>query len=372
MKRHADTQRDWGHWADDVRVDATALPPGTVVHVAAREDGPEPARYIVEERLGRGGSGVVYRARTASGERVAVKVLAQADRATFQRFVREANTTASIPHRHVVRLIDFGVDFATNLPFLVMEYLEGNDLSARLKQGKRLATDVALRIARDVALALAAAHAAGVLHRDMNIFLAVEGDAIVVKVLDFGIAKVAALGALTADDTVLGTPHYLSPEQIRNPKVVGVRSDIWSLGVVLYRMLVGQTPHHGAESTVDVMLRVWNDPVPELAVIAPWVPAPVATMVRGLLRRNPDLRPATMAAVIAQLEACLKGSPRKDSPLTDADLAPLAAPDVALVATAPAAPNASRRRKPREVSWSLAFVVIAALLSVAAAIALYR
>jgi serine/threonine-protein kinase len=304
-----------------------------------------------------------------------VKVLAHADRQSFQRFIREANTTASIPHRNVVRLLDF----ASNVPFLLMEFLDGRDLSARLKNGNRLATDVALRVARDVARALTAAHEAGVLHRDikpMNIFLAVEGKEIVVKVLDFGIAKVAALGALTADGAVLGSPHYLAPEQIRNPNAVSARTDVWSLGVVLYRMLVGKTPHHDAESTVDVLQRVWNAPVPELAAIAPWVPPPVATMVRGLLRRNPELRPATMAEVLAQLDASLADSPLKDAPLTEDDFAPLtttptptpAAPTPA----SPAPPSAPARSTPRRAVPIVVAAAILTLLAVAIAVAVLR
>ncbi len=212
--------------------------------------------------LGQGGMGTVWAARHLRLDaEVAVKLIrperAAADPALIKRFEREAKAAARITHPHVVRVMDFGaVDEA--VPFIVMELLRGFSLHELLHRGGRLSFATAKALARQVGSALASAHAEGIVHRDVkphNIFIT-EGSRdhpLYVKVLDFGVAKVlgdaplpSATGALTETGTVLGSPPYMSPEQLEGRADVDLRSDLWALGIILYEALTGERPFKGS------------------------------------------------------------------------------------------------------------------------------
>jgi serine/threonine-protein kinase len=211
-------------------------------------------RYELTRELARGGMGAVWFARDRGLERdVALKlILAEGADSTsaVERFTREARLLASLSSRHVVHVFDFGVDGRS--PFLVMELLHGEDLGARLKRQGRLTPEETAHLSGQIARALAGAHERGLVHRDLkpgNVFLAqIDGEE-VVKVLDFGIAKSLDFavdgGELTKTGALVGTPQYMSPEQIRAAKRVDHRSDLWSLAVVLYRCLTGQLAFSG-------------------------------------------------------------------------------------------------------------------------------
>ncbi|HTN88848.1 MAG TPA: serine/threonine-protein kinase, partial [Sorangium sp.] len=212
-------------------------------------------RYTLGRLLGKGGMGAVYEAvDVALQRRVAVKDIAPElahGRSALGRFEREAKAASAVQTEHIVRVLDAGVDRETGSPFLVMELLRGEDLAELLDRLGPLPPGLALRIVAQACVGLQKAHAAGVLHRDIkpaNLFLArrEEGGGIVVKLLDFGVAKIRPVHdprrdttGLTRSGHVLGTPRYMSPEQARGIKDVDHRTDLWSLGVVLYRALAG-------------------------------------------------------------------------------------------------------------------------------------
>src|SRR6185437_13693841 len=205
-------------------------------------------------------------------------------------------------------VLDAGEDPATGAPYMVMEYLEGEDLQHLLKKTGPLRPEVALRIAAQACLGLQKAHEAGVIHRDIkpaNLFLARrEEGAVLVKLLDFGIAKIQyddavdPQTALTNTGNVLGSPHYLSPEQARASKDVDPRTDVWSLGVTLYRALTGRTPHEKLDSFINLMMAICLQPAPPVQSFAPWVPPEVAEVVHRALEIDRDARFPSAAAML--------------------------------------------------------------------------
>ena len=246
-------------------------------------------RYRIERPLGRGGMATVFLAEDLKHHRrVAIKVLDPEVAAAIgpERFLREIETIARLTHPHILPLHDSGA--ADGLLFYVMPYVEGESLRERLAREKQLPVDDALRVAREVADALSYAHSQGVVHRDVkpeNILLE-SGHAVVA---DFGIARaVAAAGAdkLTATGIAVGTPAYMSPEQAAGSRDLDGRSDLYSLGCVLYEMLAGQPPFSGptAESLVHQHLNASPRPVTE---IRPAVPAAVAAALQRALAKNP-------------------------------------------------------------------------------------
>jgi serine/threonine protein kinase len=253
--------------------------------------------------LGEGGMGQVFLAEDESLERkVAIKMIAPrlaGEGPARARFLREARAMAGIEHPHVVRVYAFGE--SEGQAYFVMEYVEGETLAARLKRVARLAVADALRIGRETAQALAAAWARGVVHRDVkpaNILLDRDDQ---VKVADFGLARIAA--ASDADQTgsgvVVGTPHYVSPEQARG-EPTDFRSDVYSLGVVLYEMLGGQKPFTG-QSPVEVMARQISEPLPPLRERRPDVPGGVAQLVDWMTSKSPAARPTSYAELLSRL-----------------------------------------------------------------------
>jgi serine/threonine-protein kinase len=263
-------------------------------------------RYDVKRLLGKGGMGEVYEALDReTRRRVAVKLLAQqparpaVEAEAAKRFSREILAMACCASRHVVAVPDAGIDNDTGRPFMVMDYLEGEDLGSIAERLGNLPVDVALRLVAQVCDGLAAAHAAGVVHRDIkpsNLFLvAPTTSGRVVKILDFGIARVrlldveSALTDLTQTGAIIGSPLYMAPEQLRGARELDHRADVWSLGVVLYRLLAGTVPHNGA-TIADLLVTVCSEPAPPIRERAPWVPADVAALVHRALQIEVDAR----------------------------------------------------------------------------------
>jgi eukaryotic-like serine/threonine-protein kinase len=247
-------------------------------------------RYEVTGFLGRGGMGFVVAARHRElGERVAIKFLNRSELA--ERFFREARAAAGIENDHVVRIYDAG-RLASGEPYIVMEHLSGEDLAARLAGTGSMAPETVATILVDVCLALADAHAAGIVHRDLkpeNIFLARRrGGDEVVKLLDFGVAKVPDARALTQSDNVLGTPAYMSPEQLLGSRDVDHRSDIWSLGIILYELLTDELPFDGG-SLVHLAIIIREKPTPSVRGARRDIPKEMdAVIARCLAKQRTD------------------------------------------------------------------------------------
>lgn len=315
------------------RPEAPTIPPGTVLG----------GRYVLGPKLGAGGMGAVFEAQDERGNVVAIKTLLVGPGApaaaaeTRARFAREIDATARLVHKNVLSLIDAGVDDATGAPFLVMPKMRGEDLGSLLARVKVLEPSVALPLVVQACRGVAAGHAAGIIHRDIkptNLFLEEEDGVIVVKVSDFGLAKVqdAGIDSLTTSGALLGTPHYMSPEQAENAKRVNPQTDVYSLGMVLYHALTGAVAF--ARSGSFMAFLVGQGSVPHLQQAAPWVPPTIARAVHAALLRSPDARwpnvgelelGLTMAAGFQMANAPLyKASFAPISSSTKADVAPKA------------------------------------------------
>jgi serine/threonine protein kinase len=282
-------------------------------------------KYEIIRQLGRGGMGTVYEGRhRATGRRVALKVIA-ADRlastaSAVHRFQREALASGAIDSQYVAQILDAATDAASGQSYLVLELLFGEDLHQALRRMGALPADLALRIAAQACLGLRKAHEAQITHRDIkpaNIFLARRDHGVTVKLLDFGLAKlhersraedaVAPAGAVTVSGVILGSPSYMSPEQALGQKTLDHRTDLWSLGVVLYEMLSGRTPVGDAEAAGEVILRICTQPPPPLRDVAPAVAPEVAAIVHKALAREPAERFATAREMFEAIEPLLPG-----------------------------------------------------------------
>jgi eukaryotic-like serine/threonine-protein kinase len=268
-------------------------------------------KYRVERELGRGGMGVVYEARHVElDQRVAVKLLlpeALGNAEAVSRFLREARAAARITSDHVVRVFDVGtVDGGQ--PFMAMEYLEGRDLGAVVAERARLPAAEAVGYLLEACEAIAEAHANGVVHRDLkpsNLFLMRKRDgSSVVKVLDFGISKVSHAsgsdGAVTRTAALMGSPLYMSPEQMASSRDVDHRSDIWALGIVLYELLAGRVPFV-AETLPQICVAVMNHPALPVSSVVSDVPAGLSAVVERCLAKSPAERYQTIAKLAEAL-----------------------------------------------------------------------
>jgi serine/threonine-protein kinase len=273
-------------------------------------------RYRVENELGRGGMAKVYRGQdTVLGRTVAIKILAPQyaeDQGFVQRFRREAQAAARISNQTIVSVFDTGSDDGVH--FIVMEYVEGRTLADYLTGGGRIMPDRAIDIAIDVARALEAAHAQGVIHRDIkpgNIMLDGQGD---VKVTDFGIARVTATAETVAQTAaVLGTASYLSPEQAQG-QPVDVRSDIYSLGCVLFEMVTGRPPFPGDSPVTVASKHVLEQPTPPSQINHDVSPDLDAVILRALAK-NPANRYQSATEMREDLERVKRGQPVEATPL---------------------------------------------------------
>jgi eukaryotic-like serine/threonine-protein kinase len=271
-------------------------------------------KYVVERIIGEGGMGVVLAARHLELEqRVAIKFLlpeiAEQGMAA-ERFRREARAAARIRGQHICRVLDVGT-LETGVPFMVMEYLEGCDLASELEQRGRLPCEEAIGYVLQACEALAEAHATGVIHRDLkpaNLFLEACGDGSRrVKVLDFGVSKSLLDGtpgrgaaALTKTSSLVGSPLYMSPEQLDSARDVDARTDIWALGVVLYELIAGRTPFQG-DSIPQLVTSVLHDPPRSLSDQDVTVPNGLEAVLWRALSKQRAVRYASVAEFVNAL-----------------------------------------------------------------------
>lgn len=268
-------------------------------------------RYRIDSLIGLGGMGSVYRAaRLLIGDEVAMKILHTervADPHAGERFRREAQAAARLKHPNAVSIHDFGIT-GDGLQYLVMELLEGLSLRQIIKQEGPLPASVAAEITTQVCAALDEAHQRHIIHRDIkpdNIIINSTTAGLRVKVLDFGIAKLRddVANHLTQTGSVMGTPHYMSPEQCLGEDLDS-RADIYSVGIVLYEMLCGRVPFNSPVSTAVVVQHV-NQPPPSLRTINSGVSPQVEAVVFHALEKQPDARPPTAGALARELTAAV-------------------------------------------------------------------
>ena len=305
-------------------------------------------RYDVLGLLARGGMGAVYKARDPALDRiVAVKtvqalLLATDARDEFlERFRREARAAGRLAHPHIVSVHDFGLDEATATPFIVMEYVAGLSLEALLKESPKLPLAQALEIVEQVASALEEAHRHGIVHRDVkpaNVFLDERAR---VKVGDFGIARLDG-SDLTEAGVTLGTPGYAAPEIVQGG-TADVRSDVFALGALAYRLLAGEKPFRGVtRETIAVDVLQWEPPAP--ATVRPEIPAHVSAAVMRALAKSPAERTASAAAFLRELRgdaAAPPVAPPVPSPVAPSTVVP-DAPATATMGAVPGAPRSGR------------------------------
>jgi serine/threonine-protein kinase len=310
-------------------------------------------RYRVERVLGRGGVAVVLSVTDlVEGKLRALKLLGRAARSlpsTVERFFREARAMARLTSEHAVRIFDVGA-FDDGAPYLVMEHLEGTDLAALLRRRGALPAHEAALYVLQACEAIGEAHDGGIVHRDLkpgNLFLTrAPGGEPCVKVLDFGFSKQLALAErerVTLSNAVLGSPAYMSPDQILSPRSVDARSDIWSLGVVLYQLVTGRLPfkHDDASQT---LAQVMNDTPAPPSSLRKGLPLALDAVVMRCLEKDPTRRFADAGQLAAALapfipwyrhaEAAVEVSVDRRWPLRIAIAVVLAAALVAIVAVA--------------------------------------
>jgi serine/threonine-protein kinase len=271
-------------------------------------------KYRVDRVLGAGGMGVVVAAHHLQlDEAVAIKFVhpqALGNVEALARFDREARALAKIRSEHVARVLDVG-RLENGTPFMVMEYLEGSDLSARLETFGPLPVDEAVEYVLQACDALAEAHLLGIVHRDLkpaNLFCTTGRDGLpLIKVLDFGISKTVSgpqlsEEGLTRSRSVLGSPEYMSPEQIAAPRTVDARTDIWSLGAILFELLTGRVPFE-AEGLLALAVRIANDISPSLAGLRPDAPSDLEPVILKCLEKDRARRYGDVGALAAALVA---------------------------------------------------------------------
>jgi serine/threonine-protein kinase len=277
-------------------------------------------KYRVERILGRGGMGVVVAAHHIQlDERVALKFLlphALQNPEAASRFLREARTAVKIKSEHVARVSDVG-QLDDGSPYMVMEYLEGDDLSAWLEQRGPMAVETAVDFVLQACEAIAEAHALGIVHRDLkpaNLFCTTRADGLSsIKVLDFGISKIMGPGAelpgLTTTTAIVGSPTYMSPEQLQSSKGVDTRTDIWSLGVILFELLTGRVPFE-AEAVTELVIKIATSPAPPVRAFRQGVPAALERTIATCLQADREGRFSSVRELAVALEDFGSGKAR--------------------------------------------------------------
>ena len=269
--------------------------------------------YIVVRLLGKGGMGAVFLLESANGGQVAAKILDPAsagDHESRRRFLREAELALGVKHPNLVETYDVGEDPDTGLCYILMEYVPGGSLADRLKAGPLPVND-AVRIVYQIASVLELARQKGIVHRDIkpdNIMFGADGKA---KLADLGIARGGVGGTETTTVTqtgvMIGTPAYMSPEQMLNSHAVDTRADIYSLGIVFYEMLAGQRPNAG-DTAIQLMAKaVAGEPVPDVRTMRPEVSASLAELVSLMCAMKADERVATPTEVTTALTQIAHG-----------------------------------------------------------------
>lgn len=305
----------------------SAHPGGTMLLAGGAVEKPMLGRYQVEKELGKGAMGVVYLGKDPKiGRIVAIKTMALSEEFegdelvdARERFFREAETAGRLQHQNIVTIFDAGEEH--DLAYIAMEFLKGTDLVDYCKDGRLLPVPTVLSIVARVAEALAYAHKQHVVHRDIkpaNIMYEAESDT--VKVTDFGIARITD-SSKTKTGLVLGTPSFMSPEQLAGKKVDG-RSDLYSLGVMLFQMLTGVLPFRG-DSMAELMYKIANEPAPDISVIRKTLPAALARLVALSLSKRPEARYQDGTEFAHELRAVLSALTEQVSAPGAALVAPL-------------------------------------------------
>ena len=276
-------------------------------------------KYRLDAVIGEGGMGAVWAAtHTGLGQAVAIKFISKefvTSPEALRRFDAEAKAAAQLRSRHVVQVFDNGT-LEDGTPYIAMELLRGENVFARVHRAGPVPLNEAIEILGQCCRALGRAHAAGIIHRDIkpdNIFLAqTDEDGILVKVVDFGIAKFASNPndhGSTRTGAVLGTPLYMSPEQARGLKSIDYRTDLYSLGLVAYTMLTGNLAF-SSESFGDLLLQICTAPLPSLCANAPWLPAAMETWFQRACARDPSARFVSAQEFADALRAASDGTVR--------------------------------------------------------------
>jgi serine/threonine protein kinase len=281
----------------DVALDEPALLPSLGIGELVAD------RFLVEARAGSGGMGTVYRAHDRSTNAyAALKIMGKLHRSGPERFAREARVLAELSHPAIVRYLAHGIA-PNGLPFLAMDWLEGEDLAARLARSG-LAIAESLALVRRACEGLVVAHGKGVVHRDVkpsNLFL-VDGDPGSCKVIDFGVARFEeGAHTLTRPGTALGTVGYMAPEQALEARDVDARADVYALGCVLYECITGVAAFVGRP--VAVLAKVLNSLPPRPSDVRPELGSALDVLVMKLLAKDRDARPKDAAALLAELAA---------------------------------------------------------------------
>src|SRR6266404_2470624 len=302
------------------RAPAPALPPGEFSPGTVLGD-----RYEILALLGQGGMGAVYKARDKELDRLVALKIIRPELTTnpeiLKRFKQELILARQVTHRNVIRIFDLGQ--ADGFKFISMEYLEGQDLRVVLREKGKLTPEAAARVILQICPALEAAHGEGVIHRDLkpqNIMLDANGRA---YVMDFGIARSAYLPGMTQTGALVGTPEYMSPEQAKGEKL-DERSDLFSLGTILYELIIGQSPYYSDTPLATLWKRIQEKAKP-LNEVDPTIPKPLSDIVAKALEIEPENRFATAHEFAQHLESFLGISPSMIGSITDQLLVPLPA-----------------------------------------------
>lgn len=303
------------------------------------------SRYRVDALLGKGGMGVVVRARHVHlDEQVAIKLLLPEMLTVpgmVTRFLREARAASKIKSEHVVRVTDVDV-LETGIPYMVMEYLDGVSLAAIRRRHGKLEVAEAVRCVLEACEAIAEAHSIGIIHRDLkpaNLFLARRSDGTTtLKVLDFGISKIEGLNEMEATKTgqIMGSPKYMSPEQMLSAHDVDGRTDIWSLGAILYELVVGRAPFL-AETTPRLCALVLHGSPAAPRELNPELPPDLEAIILRCLERDPAKRFATVADLANILKPFSPDTTLPPLPITSAESVHLPSDELELEQEAPAA-----------------------------------
>ncbi|WP_347487922.1 Stk1 family PASTA domain-containing Ser/Thr kinase [Desulfoscipio sp. XC116] len=318
-------------------------------------------RYEILEKLGGGGMAIVYKSRdTFLNRYVTVKVLRPeftSDEDFIRRFRREAQAVASLSHPNIVNIHDVGQE--EGIHYLVMEYIQGDNLKAVIRKNGHLKPDHAVRFAVQVCGALEHAHENHIVHRDVkphNILITDDGRA---KLTDFGIAMEATSGTITRTDTIMGSVHYLSPEQARG-ETATAKSDIYAVGILLYEMLTGKQPYSG-DSPIAVALKHIQETPQPVDEVNKDVPAELAAVVMRAMEKKPENRYKSAAELARYLELALEDTDQATVVIPTDELAARAASGAANKDTAVKAPRKTGGLTRRAWIWAMVLVLIAGL-----------